>query len=79
MGTFALEYQRLRAGWDSLQIVRDPDADAIVGAARKGRPVVLVPTNVDRINTPAPVGRWCRIGDLYVLEAGTPTPTHHGP
>lgn len=32
------------------------------------RPVVLVPAEVGRIAMDAPVGRWARVGDLYVLE-----------
>lgn len=79
MARFAIEYQALRARRDRLHLVllagrREPEravvADQVIAEAAKGRPIVLVPRDVDQPYMVVPGGRWERQGDLYVLALG---------
>jgi hypothetical protein len=78
MGAFALEYQRIRHGFDDLTIdgVPLPEltghrarlADRVRRAVAAGRPIVLVPERAEEPSLAPPLGHWRREGDLYVLD-----------
>lgn len=68
MGMFAVEYAVRRAGLREVKITQDVLPQEIKGCMENGRPVVLVPANVNEPRTAATVGRWERTGDLYRLR-----------
>ncbi len=68
MARFAVQYQALRRNLDEVQITTEVVPGSIAEAVRENRPVVLVPLDRDAPRTPAPIGAWRRVGDLYVLD-----------
>ena len=68
MARFAVQYQALRRNLDQLQISTDTSPGSTAEAIRENRPVVLVPLDRDAPRTPAPIGAWRRVGDLYLLD-----------
>jgi len=68
MAGFAIHYQAIRAGLDERHIIPNAAPGRIIEAVDASRPVVLVPRNVDAPRTEPPIGRWRRVGDLYVLS-----------
>lgn len=82
MARFALEYKKLRAGADELEVAQFNPRRAekllqrIQQAARLGRPVVLVPLRVGEPEAETPIGyHWAAAGDLHVLR---PDPAFEG-
>jgi len=71
MAIFSIQYQVLRANWPDLEVKelktshRDDVFVHAQQAAKGGRPVVLVPLNVDR---PPPHWPLTRRGDLYMFD-----------
>lgn len=84
MGAFALEYKRIRAGHDALEIKPFPRVNTAQGLARfeslvraavaADRKVVLVRTDArDAAPVGTPAGmHWTRRGELFMLTADTP-------
>ena len=69
MSDYAVRYRVQRAG-GGIDVVKELEPREFEEAAALGRPIVLVPQNVDRPITHPLRGSWRRVGDLYVLEPG---------
>jgi hypothetical protein len=69
MAKYAVRYQVEQAGRD-IAVVDELAPRDFEEAAAAGRPIVLVPQDVDQPITHPLTGSWRRVGDLYVLEPG---------
>ena len=69
MGTWAVEYQLFVQGKNDVRVIPQADAGQITKYFRSSQPVVFVPFSLDDPPSAPPIGKWKRVGDLYVLAA----------
>jgi len=68
MGEFAIDYQIAHRNLRNVEVLHSADPIVIMAAAKSGRHVVLVTPSIETPPAPPPLGRWQRVGDLYVLQ-----------
>ena len=73
MADFAVRYQALRSSDEPPQVVAEL-GEAAERAVAESRTVVLVPRDRDSPKLDPPVGRWNRVGDLYILRPAAHPP-----
>lgn len=73
MADFAVRYQATRSPDEPPQVIVEL-TEAAQRAIAENRAVVLVPMDRDSPKLDPPVGRWHRVGDLYVLRPATQPP-----
>jgi hypothetical protein len=73
MGGFAVRYQLHMADRPNVRYADGADPALIRQYAAGHRPVVLVPLSVLAPPAPPPVGSWRRVGDIFILDAGSST------
>jgi hypothetical protein len=67
MGAFAIRYQVRQRRLQDVRIVATLHAEDVAQAQAKNAPIICVPADRRSPQTPAPTGRWQRVGDLYQL------------
>jgi len=64
----AVRYWAIRTGSKDVMIMNDAPACLLTELVKRSIPIVLVPARADEPRTEAPIGKWRRNGDLYVLQ-----------
>jgi 4-amino-4-deoxy-L-arabinose transferase-like glycosyltransferase len=68
MAEFAVEYRMYREDRSGIMLMSYMHPRMVEKFALSGKAVVLIPYSRNEMPVETPVGRWRRLGDLYVLE-----------